>query len=98
MSELIKRVISAVVLASITIGGIIYLPTQALKIAIALLTVVVSYEAFNLIGKKYPELKHPIVFIMAFISSLSLLFIDTYLAILIIFLFSFYSNSKNFKH
>jgi len=94
LSELVKRVISAVILATITIGGIIYLPTQALKIVIALLTVVVSYEAFNLIGKKYPELKHPIVFIMAFLSSLSLLFIDTYLTILIIFLFSFYVAFK----
>ena len=94
MNEFTKRTISAVILASITIGGIIYLPSQALKIAIALLTVIVTYETFNLIGKKYPELKHPIVLIIAFLSSLSLLFIDTYLAILIIFLLSFYLAAK----
>ena len=94
MNELIKRIISALVLASITIAGIIYLPNQALKVSISLLTVVVSYETFNLIGKKFPELKHPVVLPIAFLSSLAVLFFDVYLAILIIFLFSFYTASK----
>ncbi len=94
MSNLLKRVISASVLGFLVISGVFYLPTNLLKIFVSLISVIAVYEIFNLLDKKVYGIKNLLIYPISFLSSLSLLFLDTYISLLIIFLYSFFSATK----
>ncbi|MEZ0324138.1 MAG: phosphatidate cytidylyltransferase [Hydrogenothermaceae bacterium] len=94
MNDFLKRFISALVLAISVLSGIIYLPVDILKIAVSLVSVLAVYELTGLLEDKFKEIKNPITFIVAFLSSLSILFVNIWLSIFIMTLYSFYIGHK----
>lgn len=95
MNELLKRTLSAVVLGATVIAGVIYLPAIALKLIVSLLSAVAVYEISNLLEEKLPGFKNISILTVSAISSLSLLFLDFYLAIFIITLYSFWIGHRH---
>lgn len=97
MSNLLKRFISAVILASIVISGILYLPVSIIKIFVSFISTLSVYEVFNLLDKKVSCLYRKEVIFIGLFSSLSVLFFSFYLAILIISIYGFYVASKKYN-
>lgn len=96
MNELLKRVLSALILSVLVIVGIIYLPVSAVKIAISLITVLCVYEVFKLLDKKISGIYSKQVLFVGFLSSISLLFFSFFLSIMIITLYSFFTAVKKY--
>ncbi|PMP76466.1 MAG: phosphatidate cytidylyltransferase [Sulfurihydrogenibium sp.] len=96
MNELTKRFLSAIILASLVIAGIIYLPVYVVKVFIAIITVLCVYEVFNLLNKRLVGIYKKEVLAVGFLSSLSLMFLSFYLALLIIVVYSFYEAVKKY--
>lgn len=94
MNNLLKRIMSAFVLGFFVILGVLYLPVNILKIFVSIISVVAVYEIFNLLDKKVFGIKNIWIYPVAFLSSLSLLFLDIYISLLIIFLYSFFISVK----
>ncbi|MCX7738885.1 MAG: phosphatidate cytidylyltransferase [Hydrogenothermaceae bacterium] len=94
MSELVKRTLSGVVLAFAVILSIIYLPVEVLKVSVCLLSVVVVYELIGLLEDILKGFRNVYILLMAFLSSLSLLFLDVYLAVLLIALYGFWIGHR----
>ncbi len=96
MNDLLKRTLSAIILATGVISGIIYFPVYIIKICVSLITVLSIYEVFNLLDKKLNGLYTKQVLLVGLLSSLAVLFVSVYLSILIITLYSFYLSVKKY--
>ncbi|RMA92519.1 phosphatidate cytidylyltransferase [Hydrogenothermus marinus] len=94
MSNLIKRVISAIVLGAIAILGVLYLNKIIFFIIVSIVSALAGWEIANLISKKIGNINSIFFSFIAFISSLSLFFISPFLSILIIFIYGFYIANK----
>lgn len=94
MNDLLKRFISALVLAVFVISAIVYLPIDILKICVSLISVLAVYELTGLLEDRFKEIKNPITLIVTFLSSLSVLFVDIWLSIFLITLYSFYIGHR----
>ncbi|WP_297888297.1 phosphatidate cytidylyltransferase [Sulfurihydrogenibium sp.] len=97
MSNLLQRIISATILAVIAVSGIVYLPVYIIKIFVAFISVLAVYEVFNLLDKKIVGIFRKEVLFVAFLSSLSVLFISFYLAVLIMTVYGFYISVKKYS-
>ncbi len=94
MSNLLIRTITGVVLALIAVSAVLYLPEPIFKFGIAGISTIASWEVANLLRKKYANIDPYFASIVGFFSSISVLFFDPFLALLIIFLYSFYVSHK----
>lgn len=94
MKEFIIRTISAIILAGIVIGGIIYLPAYIIKLFIAILSVLATWEINNIFEKKFSNISNLFSLIVSFLASLSILFVNFYLALFLITLYSFWLGKK----
>ncbi len=97
MNDLLLRVISGFVLAVVVIAAVIYLPSPFFKIGVSFVSSVAVWEVSNLLRKKLPYLSPEITAFVGFISSISLLFLSSYLSVLIIFLYAFYVAHRNYN-
>ncbi len=97
MGNLAKRLISASVLGSVVILGIIYLPPQILKVFVAAITGLASWEALNLLSKKGVNLSPVLGGFLGFVFSLLVLNHLWLLAVFLIFLYSFYLAAKKWN-
>ncbi len=94
MSNLLIRTITGIILAAIAISAVLYLPEPIFKFAIAGIATIASWEVSNLLKRKYTHIDPYFASIVGFFSSISVLFFDPFLALLIIFLYSFYISHK----
>lgn len=90
MSEFTKRTIWAIILSIVVISGVLYLPVYVLKFTVALICVVAVYEITNLLDISANGLKNRSILFAAFVSSLLLLFLNFYLSLFFITLYSFW--------
>lgn len=97
MNEFLKRTLSAVVLAACVVAGVLYLPVVVLKLIISLLSVIAVYEVSNLLEEKLIGFKNIWIMVVSFITSISVLFLDFYLAMFIITLYSFWIGHKHWR-
>lgn len=100
MNEFLKRTLSGVVLAVIVISGILYLPVAVIKILVGVLSAVAVYEVSNLLDARLKGFKNNGILLTSLMSSYSLLFLDFYLAVLLIALYSFWIGNRywNINH
>ncbi|ACN99787.1 phosphatidate cytidylyltransferase [Sulfurihydrogenibium azorense] len=96
MNELLKRVLSGLILSVLVISGILYLPVFAVKLAIAFIAVLCVYEVFKLVDKKLLGIYSNEVLVVGFLSAISILFFSFYLSVMIITLYSFYRAVKKY--
>lgn len=94
MNELLKRTLSGVILAVVVVLGVVYLPVAVLKVVLGLLSVVAVYEISNLLEDRLAGFKNINILIASLLSSLSLLFLDFYLAMFIITLYAFWVGHR----
>ncbi len=97
MGELPKRVITGLILASIGIFAVLYMPVFLFKIGISVVAGFSVWEAAGLLDKKYKGLKPVVTGIVGVLTSLCIMFLSSYLALLIIFLYGFYIGHKFFR-
>lgn len=97
MNELLKRTVSGIILAIIVITGVLYLPVVVLKLIISFLSVVAVYEVSSLLEEKLPGFKNMPILIVSAMVSLSIFFLDLYLAFLIITLYSFWIGHRQYN-
>ncbi len=96
MGDLPKRIITGLILAAIGIGAVLYIPTPLFKLGIAIISAVAVWEVARLLNKKYPGLEPTRTALVGFISSICILFLSPFLALLIIFLYGFYVGHKQY--
>ncbi len=94
MSNLLIRTITGIILGTIAIVSVLYLPLVIFKLAIAGISTIASWEVANLLKRRCQYIDPYFVSIVGFFSSISVLFFDPFLALLIIFLYSFYISHK----
>lgn len=95
MNEFIKRTIWAVILSVTVITAILYLDVLILKLSIAVISVLAVYEISALLDTHLKGLKNKSILIVAFFSSISIIFLDFYLGLFIITLYSFWLAHKH---
>ncbi len=94
MKELFLRVVSAIVLAAVSISAVLYFPVWLFKVVTAVLSSVGTWEAAHLLEKRHKEINPFVTGIFGFFVSLSLLFLSPYLSVFLIFLYSFYFSHR----
>ncbi len=94
MGDLPKRLLTGLILAVFGILAVLYIPNWSFKTGIALLAGVAVWEVARLLKKKLPEIDPILTGVVGVFSSLAVLFLSPYLALLIIFLYSFYIANK----
>ncbi|WP_457626672.1 phosphatidate cytidylyltransferase [Persephonella sp.] len=97
MKNLLVRTISGIVLATAAVYGVLYLPVWAFKVIIAVLTGIGSWEVFGLLKKRFEGIKPALSATAGFIFSVALLFFNMYLALFLMFLFSFYISHRVYR-
>jgi len=97
MNELLIRTITGVVLATVAVGGVLYLPVWLFKLIIAVLTAVATWEVFRLLSFRFEGLDPVKAGVSGFVFSLTLLFVSPYLSLLLIFLLGFYLAHRIYK-
>ena len=97
MENLIKRLLSATVLGTIVIVGIVYLPDAFLKAFIPFIAAVSAWEVFNILSKKTNQLNLYTAALVSFLSSVLVIFHLWLLATLVILLYSFFVAAKRWN-
>ncbi|SNZ07090.1 phosphatidate cytidylyltransferase [Persephonella hydrogeniphila] len=97
MKDLLVRTVSGVVLAVTAVLGVLYLPVWMFKLLVAVLSGVGSWEVFSLLSKRFNGIKPILSGMTGFFLSAVLLFFNLYLAIFLIFLFSFYISHRVYR-
>ena len=97
MGNFFQRTVSGIFLAIVSIGLVLYSPIWLFKIFIAFLSSVSIWELSNMLKRKLRRLSPPDITIIGLTVSISFLFVNVYLALLIIFLYAFYIGYKSYN-
>ena len=97
MDKVIKRIVSGVFLGLVAILSVLYMPNWSFKLAISLISTLSVWELSTLLKRKLSRLAPVDITIIGFIVSISYLFINIYLSILIIFMYAFYIAYKSYN-
>jgi len=97
MNELILRTITGIILATLAVGGVLYLSVWLFKVVIAVLAGLATWEVFRLLSFRFEGLKPLEAGIAGFIFSITTLFISPYFSLLLIFLLGFYVGHRVYR-
>jgi phosphatidate cytidylyltransferase len=97
MKNFLIRFISALILGIVSVLGILYLNKSIFFLIVALIVALASYEIANLLKEKVNNLNPLEMGTIGFFSSLSFLFFNFHLSIIIIFLYAFFKSVKSWN-
>ena len=97
MKNLLIRTVSGVFLATVTVLGVLYLNTHALKIIISLVAAVSIWELLNLFRKRFDIINIYTATFVGFLISLTGLFFSLFWALLGIFIYAFWQANKKWN-
>jgi len=94
MANLVKRIISGAILGFLAVIIVLKAPIYLFKFLISIVSTISVWELANMFKKRLPYISVKDVSIMGFFISLTFLFGNIYLALILIFLYSFYIATK----
>ena len=97
MKNLLVRLISAIILGTLAILGVLYINKSLFFLITALIVGIATYEIGNLLKEKVNNINPLELSIIGFFSSLAFLFFNIYFSLILIFLYSFFKSVKSWN-
>ncbi|NPA13549.1 MAG: phosphatidate cytidylyltransferase [Aquificae bacterium] len=94
MKDLLPRLVSGIALGLLAVATVLYSSVPIFKLTVASLSATAGWEVFRLFRKNYPVINGVLASVIVFILSVVFLFFNFYLALLLVFVVSFFLSVK----